>query len=164
MPRVMSSSAVTLLGVSAAVFLGATQRITGVGFALVASPFIVLILGGFGGVLVVNLLGAVASIWIYLQVRRDADLRRAGMLALPAFLAIVPGAWVARRISTPFLQINIGVSVLIALAVLAVTGLGLDQGWDEVLEGVEDDQWGQAPQVEVGEHVGAAPDRCPGKR
>lgn len=84
----MSSSAVTLLGVSAAVFLGAaTQRITGVGFALVASPFIVLILGGFEGVLVVNLLGTIASTLIYLQVRRDADLRRAGVLALPCELA-----------------------------------------------------------------------------
>jgi uncharacterized protein len=59
------------LGLAAAVSVGAgTQRITGLGFALVAAPFLVLLLGPFTGVLVVNVLGVAASVLVLVQVRR----------------------------------------------------------------------------------------------
>lgn len=115
--------ALPLVGLAAAVLLGAgTQRITGLGFALVASPFLVLVLGAFTGVLVVNLLGSVTSALVLLQVRRDVDVRRALLLAGPAVLAVVPGAWVARQASPAALQVVVGACVVLALlTVLAVT-------------------------------------------
>jgi uncharacterized protein len=86
------------LGLAAAVSVGAgTQRITGLGFALVAAPFLVLLLGPFTGVLVVNVLGVAASVLVLAQVRRDVDLRRGVLLSAPALVAVVPGAWVARH-------------------------------------------------------------------
>jgi uncharacterized membrane protein YfcA len=58
--------------VLAAVVLGAgMQRITGMGFALVATPFLVLLLGPVEGVVLVNLCGAVTAGAIIFRVARD---------------------------------------------------------------------------------------------
>ncbi len=119
----MDLSALALAGLAAAVLVGAgAQRITGLGFALVASPFIVLVLGAFTGVLVVNLLGSITSALVLLQVRHDVDVRRALLLAGPAVVAVVPGAWIARQASPAVLQVVVGASVVLALlTVLAVS-------------------------------------------
>lgn len=120
----MDGNLLTLAGLAAAVLLGAgTQRITGLGFALVASPFLVLVLGAFTGVLVVNLLGSITSALVLLQVRREVQVRRALLLALPAVLAVVPGAWIARRASPEVLQVIVGGCVVAAL----VTVLGVQR-------------------------------------
>ena len=51
-----------VISLAAAVFVGAsTQRISGMGFALVASPFLVIVLGPHAGITLVNLLGAKAT-------------------------------------------------------------------------------------------------------
>ena len=48
----------TTVLVIAAVLIGSSmQRITGMGFALVAAPFLVLLLGPIDGVIVVNVCG-----------------------------------------------------------------------------------------------------------
>ncbi|ADB77512.1 sulfite exporter TauE/SafE family protein [Geodermatophilus obscurus] len=121
------------LGLAAAVAVGAgTQRITGLGFALVAAPFLVLLLGPFAGVLVVNVLGVAASVLVLVQVRRDVELRRGLLLSAPALVAVVPGAWVARHTAPAVLQVLVGGCVVVALlAVLAAgrrTGAGPASG------------------------------------
>jgi len=111
------------LGLAAAVSVGAgTQRITGLGFALVAAPFLVLLLGPFTGVLVVNVLGVAASVLVLVQVRRDVDLRRGVLLSAPALVAVVPGAWVARHAAPAVLQVLVGGCVVVALLVVLGTG------------------------------------------
>ena len=111
------------LGLAAAVSVGAgTQRITGLGFALVAAPFLVLLLGPFTGVLVVNVLGVAASVLVLVQVRRDVDLRRGVLLSAPALVAVVPGAWVARHTGPAVLQVLVGGCVVVALLVVLGTG------------------------------------------
>ena len=111
------------LGLAVAVALGAgTQRVTGLGFALVAAPFLVLLLGPFAGVLVVNVLGVAASVLVLAQVRRDVDVRRGLLLSAPALVAVLPGAWVARHTAPAALQVLVGGVVVAALVVLLVIG------------------------------------------
>jgi uncharacterized protein len=106
--------ALTLLGL--AVLAGAgTQRLTGLGFALVAAPFLVLLLGPFSGVLLANALSLVANVAVLGQTYRDVDVRRALLLAVPALAAVVPGALVARRLPGPVLAVVVGSLVLVAL-------------------------------------------------
>lgn len=108
-----------LAALGAAVFVGAgTQRVTGLGFALVASPFVVLLTDPFNGVLLVNLCGTVTALVVLGQVWRDVDVRRAGLLLGPAVLAVLPGAWVARNLPAPLLAVLVGGLVLVALGVV----------------------------------------------
>lgn len=117
----MSAGTWALVAVGAAVLVGAgTQRVTGLGFSLVASPFLVLALGAFDGVLLVNLLGSVTAAVVLLQVRRDVDVRHALLLAAPAVVAVVPGAWIARRAEPAVLQVVVGACIVVALTAVLV--------------------------------------------
>lgn len=113
-----------------AVFVGAaTQRLTGLGFALVAAPMLVLVAGPYQGVLLSNALSLVTNVVLAVVLRRDIDVRRAVLLALPA-LALVPvGAWVATRMSPAVLSVTIGGLVVAALlAVVGAPGLRVRAG------------------------------------
>lgn len=104
-------------GLVGAVLLGAAlQRVTGVGFALVAAPLLVVLLGPFDGVLVVNLLGTVTASLIFLRVRREVEYKRVLWLLAPALAATIPGAWVARHAHPAVLSLVIALLVLMALA------------------------------------------------
>jgi uncharacterized membrane protein YfcA len=111
----------TLILIAVAVGVGAgTQRITGLGFALVSAPFLVLLLGPFTGVLLANVLSLAANLVVIAQTWRDVEVRKALLLAVPAVVAVAPGAWVARVLPAPLLAITAGSLVLVAIiAVLA---------------------------------------------
>lgn len=116
----LSVVALVLLGVAVLAGSG-TQRITGLGFALVSSPFLVLLLGPFTGVLLANALSLVTNLVVLAQTWRAVELRRALLLAVPALLAVLPGAWVARTLPAPVLAIAVGGLVLIALLVVLLS-------------------------------------------
>lgn len=114
---------VALLLLGGVVFLGsAMQRVSGMGFALVASPFLVGILGPFQGVLLVNVLGAVTSFALFLTVLKHVEYRRALTLLIPAIIAVAPGAIVARLVPGAILATVIGVLIIIALCVSLFAG------------------------------------------
>lgn len=105
-----------LLALGAAVFCGAaTQRISGMGFALVASPFLVALLGPFQGVVLINLLGALTAFSLFLTVRRRVEYRRVLLLLIPGVMATLPGALVALLVPAAILSIIIGVLVVLSL-------------------------------------------------
>jgi uncharacterized membrane protein YfcA len=107
--------------VLAAVVMGAgMQRITGMGFALVAAPFLVLLLGPVEGVVLVNLCGAVTAGAIIFRVMRDIDWKRYAALAASALLGIIPAAFLIRFIPSAVLEISIGVILAVGLTVLLV--------------------------------------------
>jgi len=111
----VTTGALNLLGV--AVLAGsATQRITGLGFALVASPFLVLIANPRQGVLLANMLSLITNLVVLAMVWREVNVRRALSLAVPALLLVPVGAFVSTRVSNRALYIGIGVLVLVALA------------------------------------------------
>ncbi|WP_406633774.1 sulfite exporter TauE/SafE family protein [Pseudarthrobacter quantipunctorum] len=102
-----------------AVVMGAgMQRITGMGFALVAAPFLVLLLGPVEGVVLVNVCGAVTAGAIIFRVVRDIDWKRYAALTASAVLGIVPAAFLIRLIPPAVLEISIGVILAVGLTVL----------------------------------------------
>jgi uncharacterized membrane protein YfcA len=113
---------VEAIGLGAVVLVGASaQRVTGLGFSLVSSPFMVLLLGPFDGVLVINACGAVTSLVVLTQVWRDVDLRRAALLIGPALPAVVAGAWLARSLPAPPLAVVVGLLILVALVAVVAS-------------------------------------------
>lgn len=100
-----------------AILAGAlTQRITGIGFALVASPFLVLALGPVQGVVVTNIFGTMTSLVVFLLHRREVEYRRIAPILLAAVIGVIPGALLARTMPAPVLAIGAGLLVLAALA------------------------------------------------
>lgn len=92
------------------------------GFALVASPLVVILLGPFDGVLVVNFCAVISSLLIIPRVWRHIEWRAFTWLVIPAVLAIVPGSLLAARLPGPVMQLGVGVLVLVALtATLLIT-------------------------------------------
>ncbi|TDO34819.1 hypothetical protein EV643_12576 [Kribbella sp. VKM Ac-2527] len=92
-----------------------TQRVTGVGFALVASPLLVLVAGPFQGVVLSNVLALLTSLAVLAATWRDVDLKQGLQLAVPALAMIPLGAFVARRVPAPLLMVLVGTMVLVAL-------------------------------------------------
>lgn len=92
-----------------------SQRITGMGFALVSAPFFVLAMGPFEGVFVANVCGAMVSGTMALQSRRDIAWSHIRWM-LPASIAgIGIGAWVAVIAPTYVLDVVVGGLVLLGL-------------------------------------------------
>ena len=101
-----------------AVVLGSSmQRLTGMGFALVAAPFLVLLLGPDAGVTLIQVLGMITSLLVLASVWRDVEWRTVPWLLGPALVGIVPGAWLARTLPAAVLQILVGALIIVALLV-----------------------------------------------
>ncbi len=99
------------------VFFGATsQRITGMGFALVAAPFLVILLGPISGVLLANLCGALSSSLILTRVWSQVEWRKVGLLVPTAFLGIATGILVSKAVPSAWLEISVGLIVFLSLS------------------------------------------------
>ncbi|MFY9262264.1 MAG: sulfite exporter TauE/SafE family protein [Actinomycetaceae bacterium] len=97
------------------------QRVAGFGLGMLVAPSLGFLLGPEMGVFLSNFAGIFASgALIYVQYK-DIDWRRAGLLTLFSFPGIWIGAWLTREIPTPWMQIVVGASVLIALIASART-------------------------------------------
>jgi uncharacterized protein len=101
------------------VLLGASvQRMAGIGFALVAVPALVLLLGPADGVVLSNwatgAISAVALTSCWRQVRLTAMLP----LVAAAACTVPAGAWVAARMPEPVLLVGMGVLVSAAVLLL----------------------------------------------
>lgn len=99
-----------------AIMIGAfAQRVSGMGFALVAAPILILLLGPFEGVLLVNAGGALSSMVVFLQTRKGVNWREYGLLIGPALLAVIPGALITLYLDRTVLQIVLGILLIVAL-------------------------------------------------
>ncbi len=107
------------LAMMASVLLAAaTQRITGLGFALVSAPLLVLTSGPVSGVLLANLLSLITNVLVLTQTWRDVDVRRVLLLGIPALCLVPVGQVVARNLPPAALMLGIGGLILAALAAL----------------------------------------------
>lgn len=107
--------AVAIAGVAAG---GLAQSVTGLGFALVAAPGLIALLGPADGVAVVVLLGTLASILPLLGQWRSVRVRDGGTLLVPTLLATpVVGTLVAGA-DTATLAVAAGVAVLVGVVAL----------------------------------------------
>lgn len=97
-----------------------TMRATGLGFALIASPFLALIFGPFEGVLIANVCGAASAMLNLTQVHRHIDWRRARLLVPAGILGIIPGALAARLLPAAPLSIVVSCVVIVGLTVTVI--------------------------------------------
>ncbi|WP_430336296.1 sulfite exporter TauE/SafE family protein [Rhodococcus sp. ACT016] len=99
------------------VFVGAvTQRLAGLGFSMLLSPFLVLLIGPQQGVLVVNALASIAAFIVAVRVWRDIDWHLLRWLMPPAVVTALLGAGFSARSSNSALLIVIGSVSIVALA------------------------------------------------
>jgi uncharacterized protein len=106
-----------LLG--AAVLLGSSvQWLTGMGFALVAVPALVLLLGPSEGVVLANCAAGAISVVGLAGGRRQVRVRAMVPLCAAAVCTVPAGAWMTRRLPPPVLLLVMG--GLVTAAVLLV--------------------------------------------
>jgi len=91
------------------------QRITGLGFALVATPPMVLLTDAIEGVLITLLMSVLVSMAMGVGLWRDIDWRRSTVLVLAGALVAIPAAWVVTVFSPSWLMILIGAAALLSL-------------------------------------------------
>lgn len=104
--------------VIAAVLVASTaQRLTGMGFALVAAPLLIIATGPIVGVMLAILAGGASSLLMLWRVWRDVEWLRALALSASAVVGIVVGAAIAAYSPRPLLQVVIGLVVLVALGI-----------------------------------------------
>ncbi|GAA1320171.1 sulfite exporter TauE/SafE family protein [Leucobacter albus] len=98
----------------------AAQRMAGLGFALLVSPLMTLLLGGHSGVLLVNILGIVSSVLILPRVWRSIDWSMFRWLASFSVVGAALGAWLAQLLEADVMSVAVGAIVLLALGLSAV--------------------------------------------
>lgn len=97
----------------------AGQAVTAIGFSLVAVPFVSMAVGPAAAVPTVNLLAGGLNAVMLAAEFRHTDWRRAFGLFVPALVVIPPAGFVVRRLPTDTLSVLNGVTILVAVALLA---------------------------------------------
>jgi uncharacterized membrane protein YfcA len=110
----------TALLLAAMGLAGAAQRTTGMGFALVAAPLLVLALGPWDGVTVSTVAGSAICATMLWACRGDIQWSRVTRLTIASAVAVLPGTWIALVTPTRWLQLGIGVLLLVGLTVTVV--------------------------------------------
>ncbi|MFP5527225.1 sulfite exporter TauE/SafE family protein [Peptococcus simiae] len=101
-----------------AAFLGfLLQRVSGTGFALVMVPVYTLFLGPVEGVVVSNILNGLGCLFLMVAARKDLQWKRVLILSGAAVLGMYPGIYLVKYLSPAFLQLSIGLIMLVALAI-----------------------------------------------
>jgi hypothetical protein len=96
----------------------ACQVASGLGFALVCSPLLVLVLGHGPGVRVVLVMSIVLNLVVLARSWRHVRLGDALRLLVPAALFVVPTALLAQSVRTPLLSLLAGSVVVVATALV----------------------------------------------
>lgn len=99
------------------VFVGAfSQRLAGMGFALVSAPFLVLLLDPQSGVILVNVCGVVSSLVVFMRTWRHVEWKNCTLLLVMAVVGCAPGALLASKVPQAPLEACIGAIVIMSLA------------------------------------------------
>ncbi|GAA3518562.1 TSUP family transporter [Nocardioides daeguensis] len=116
----------SLVGLLAIAVGAVAQAATGMGFSLVAAPFLAAVMGPRDGVAVTILLAALSSVAPLWGNRAHVDPRAVGRLLVPtlAFTPLV--AWAVHDVETRWLALGGGVGVIVATLLLAS---GLRSPW-----------------------------------
>ncbi|GLB69168.1 sulfite exporter TauE/SafE family protein [Arthrobacter mangrovi] len=108
-----------------AVFLGSvSQRVTGLGFTLVAAPVLVLVMGPFNGVTLCLVLNAVLAAAVLCRTWRYVLWERAVQLFLGSLAGTVIGAQLVALMTAPALMVAVGLLIMLAVG-LVLSGVRL---------------------------------------
>ncbi len=97
----------------------ACQVLSGVGFALVCSPLLVLTLGHDQGVRTVLVMSIVLNMIVLARSFRNVRVADAVRLFIPAAIAVIPTVFLAGAIRTPVLSLVAGAVIVLATALVA---------------------------------------------
>jgi hypothetical protein len=101
------------------VFGGAlVQRISGVGFALIAGPLLTLTTGPYQGIRLTNLLTVLVSLIVLATSVTHVAAGRAKLLVPAGLLGVLPGVVLARTVPAGPLQTTIGTLVAVSLVAI----------------------------------------------
>jgi uncharacterized membrane protein YfcA len=105
-----------LLAVSSALFVGTVaQRIAGVGFALLVSPLLAIMLGPREGNIMINVCAIFSCGLIIPQVWRQINWNMLAWLAVPALFGAVAGSLAALWVPPAVLSVAVGAVVILGL-------------------------------------------------
>ncbi|WP_300342116.1 TSUP family transporter [Nesterenkonia sp.] len=129
--------AITIIGL--VILAAGLQRLTGMGFAMMMAPFLVVMIGPHGGVMLTNVLSLVAPILMLPMVWRDIQWRRLAII-VPVSLAVMPlFGWMAAASPQGPLYIAVASLVLLGLSISLIISrisAAVDGPWTRVLTGV----------------------------
>jgi uncharacterized membrane protein YfcA len=94
----------------------AIQRVSGLGFALISAPFLVIVLGPYNGITLANTLAIGVSLATLATSWRMVDTKRAVTLVPAGLVGVLPGVLAARTIPDAPLQVLIGGLIVLGLA------------------------------------------------
>ena len=112
----MTSLMLTLLVVLLVVVATVLQRLTGLGFAMLVTPFFVILLGTHAGVMLTTLLAIVASVVMLPSMWRHVDWSAVVWIGAPAVLIIPAASWAGRWFDSAIIYLLVGGIVLIGLS------------------------------------------------
>ncbi|PVU82238.1 hypothetical protein DDP54_03610 [Cellulomonas sp. WB94] len=105
------------------VMLGAVlQRVSGIGFAMVVAPFVVIALGPAQGVVLVQLCGLTAAALVLVRVARDVDWTAYLRLVPASVVGIAVGSVAVSRLPEAPAQVVTAGVLLVSLAVATLAG------------------------------------------
>lgn len=116
----MDLSVLSAVAVIAVLVGGLAQSLTGMGFALLAAPALIALLGPRDGVAVTVLLATVTALVPLTGVWREVRVRHTALGLVPALLATPVFAWLVADLDTHVLGVLAGSSVLLAVLALAL--------------------------------------------
>jgi uncharacterized protein len=96
------------------------QRVTGSGFGLILSPFVVLLIGAHEGVMLANFLSIFAPLFIMWRTWGLIDWRRLAWILIPALAVMPPAAWVSVHAPEGALYVAVGSLVIFGIMVSLV--------------------------------------------
>jgi uncharacterized membrane protein YfcA len=109
-----------VITVAVAAFAGALiQRLSGIGFALVAAPLLIVSTNVYDGVRLTNLLMVLVGVSIVATSPARPDVKQAKLLVPAGLLGVLPGVLVVRTLRSGPLQVTVG--ALVGGSLLAVT-------------------------------------------
>lgn len=94
------------------------QRISGMGLGLVGGPVLSLLLGPIAGIMVINVLAIINAGLTTISVRKDVDRTQFALISSVLILGAIPGALLILVVSVAWLQVIVGVLLLLALLVV----------------------------------------------
>lgn len=116
----MEFSVLAMVAVLAVMAGGVAQSVTGMGFALIAAPTLVALLGPRDGVAVVVLLGTLTALIPLSRVWREVRVKHTALGLVPALAATPLIAWAVAGLDSRVLAVLAGSSVVLAVAALAL--------------------------------------------
>lgn len=110
-----------LIAAVAAVLAGAfLQRLSGIGFSLVAAPALALVSGPRSGVALTNLLAVVVALAVFTTSARRVDRAKALILIPAGLIGVLPGTALFRVLSPGQLQVVVGTITAAGLAAVVL--------------------------------------------